>query len=638
MRLPPNLLDEIRARLPVSQIVAKRVQLKRAGREFKGLSPFKQEKTPSFTVNDEKGFYHCFATGEHGDIFTFLIKTEGISFPEAVERLADEAGVSLPKQPDYNPERESQRAKQLKLMTDAAAFFAAQLRANNGSEAREYIARRQLDHTTVDTFELGYAPGSRNALKDHLAKLGYSVNDMVATGMLIGGEDIATPYDRFRHRIMFPIHDLKGRVVAFGGRAMDPDQPAKYLNSPETPLFHKGAVLYNSHRARPAAYDAGEVIAVEGYMDVIALAKAGFMQSVAPLGTALTSDQLGLLWRMSSEPILCFDGDTAGQKAAYRAIDTALPLLQAGQSLRFAFLSSGLDPDDLIRQQGPDAMRDVLNRAQPLADVLWQREWNASDWSTPERRAGLEKRLRHLVSEIKDQGVRSHYGQVLRERLDAAWNINRGQATQTTDRQSSYGNRQAKQRNWKQNKRNSLGARLNASNTWVQHSASLKQSGLVAGAGQSIPDREALLIRTLLNHPWLLDEFAEDIADLEFASQTAKKLRDGLLTIHANELELDRSVIHNQLEVLRLGQDLELVNRIATHKSDRFAEQNAETSDVVAGWRHTVALHRRQMMQSELLATEREYLDTGDEDAMTRLVELQRQIAHSLANEALLED
>ncbi|MEM6498134.1 MAG: DNA primase, partial [Pseudomonadota bacterium] len=272
MRLPPNLLDEIRARLPVSQIVAKRVQLKRAGREFKGLSPFKQEKTPSFTVNDEKGFYHCFATGEHGDIFTFLIKTEGISFPEAVERLADEAGVSLPKQPDYNPERESQRAKQLKLMTDAAAFFTAQLRANSGSEAREYIARRQLDHATVDTFGLGYAPNSRNALKDHLAKLGYSVNDMITTGMLIGGEDIATPYDRFRHRIMFPIHDLKGRVVAFGGRAMDPDQPAKYLNSPETPLFHKGAVLYNSHRARSAAYDAGEVIAVEGYMDVIALA------------------------------------------------------------------------------------------------------------------------------------------------------------------------------------------------------------------------------------------------------------------------------------------------------------------------------------------------------------------------------
>ncbi len=638
MRLPPNLLDEIRARLPVSQIVAKRVQLKRAGREFKGLSPFKQEKTPSFTVNDEKGFYHCFATGEHGDIFTFLIKTEGISFPEAVERLADEAGVSLPKQPDYNPERESQRAKQLKLMTDAAAFFTAQLHANSGSEAREYIARRQLDHATVDTFGLGYAPNSRNALKDHLAKLGYSVNDMITTGMLIGGEDIATPYDRFRHRIMFPIHDLKGRVVAFGGRAMDPDQPAKYLNSPETPLFHKGAVLYNSHRARPAAYDAGEVIAVEGYMDVIALAKAGFMQSVAPLGTALTSDQLGLLWRMSSEPILCFDGDAAGQKAAYRAIDTALPLLQAGQSLRFAFLSSGLDPDDLIRQQGSDAMREVLNHAQPLADVLWQREWNASDWSTPERRAGLEKRLRHLVSEIKDPGVRSHYGQALRERLDAAWNIDRGPAGQSNDRRSNYGGRQSKQRNWKQNKRNSLGARLSASNSWIQHSASLKQSGLVAGAGQSIPDREALLIRTLLNHPWLLDEFAEDIADLEFTSQTAKKLRDGLLTIHANEIELDRSLIHNQLEVLRLGQDLELVNRIATHKSDRFAEENAETSDVVAGWRHTVALHRRQMMQSELLATEREYLDTGDEDAMTRLVELQRQIAHSLANEALLED
>ncbi len=637
MRLPPNLLDEIRARLPVSQIVGKRVQLKRAGREFKGLSPFKDEKTPSFTVNDEKGFYHCFATGEHGDIFSFLIKTEGISFPEAVERLADEAGVSLPKQRDYNPEQQTKRDTQLKLMAEAALFFTQQLRSNIGSGAREYIASRQIANPTVDTFELGYAPNSRHALKDHLTKQGFAVDDMVTTGMLIGGEDIAKPYDRFRHRIMFPIHDIKGRVVAFGGRAMDPDQPAKYLNSPETPLFHKGAVLYNSHRARPASFDAGEVIAVEGYMDVIALAKAGFMQSVAPLGTALTSDQLGLLWRMSDEPILCFDGDAAGQKAAYRAIDTALPLLEPGHSLRFAFLTGGLDPDDLIRQQGPEAMRDVLDKAQPLADVLWQREWAVSDWSTPERRAGLEKKLRQLVTEIKDTSVRAHYGQVLRARLDAAWNIPNAQdATQPAGR--SFGNRSRNGRKWQPNKRNNQKSRLNPSSGWIEHSPSLRNSGLVAGVGQTIPDREALMVRTLLNHPWLLDEFAEDIAALEFSSPTVTRLRDGLLTIHANEIELDRTLIHNQLEVLRLGQDLELVNRIATHKSDRFAEQDAETSDVEAGWRHTVALHRRQMMQSELIATEREYLDTGDEDAMTRLVELQRQIAHSLANEALLED
>ena len=637
MRLPPNLLDEIRARIPVSQIVGKRVPLKRAGREFKGLSPFKDEKTPSFTVNDEKGFYHCFATGEHGDIFTFLIKTEGISFPEAVERLAEEAGVSLPKQRDYNPEQENQRTTQLKLMADAAAYFTQQLRSNIGGEAREYISRRQIGSTTVDTFELGYAANSRHALKDHLTKLGYAIKDMVATGMLIGGEDIAKPYDRFRHRIMFPIHDMKGRVVAFGGRAMDPDQPAKYLNSPETPLFHKGAILYNNHRARPVAFDAGEVVAVEGYMDVIALAKAGFMQSVAPLGTALTPEQLALLWRMSDEPILCFDGDAAGQKAAYRAVDTALPLLEAGHSLRFVFLTGGLDPDDLIRQQGPEAMRDALNKAQPLADVLWQREWAVSDWSTPERRAGLEKRLRKLVTEIKDPGVRNHYGQVLRARLDAAWNFSREQSDKPSGGRG-YANRPNSGRKWQPNKRNNQKSRLNPSSALMEHSPSLKQSGLVAGVGQTIPDREALMLRTLLNHPWLLDEFAEDIAVLEFKSQTATRLRDGLLTIHANEIELDRSLIHNQLEVLRLGQDLELVNRIATHKSDRFAEEDAETSDVEAGWRHTVALHRRQMMQGELIATEREYLDTGDEDAMTRLVELQRQIAHSLANEALLED
>ncbi len=339
MRYPPSLLDDIRARLPVSQVVSRKVQLKKAGREYKGLSPFKVEKTPSFTVNDTKGFYHCFATGEHGDIFTFVMKTEGLTFPEAIERLAQEAGVPLPKPEARDIEREDARTRLMSLVEASAVFFTDQLAGANGQEARRYlIEKRGLSREAFARYRIGYAPNSRSALKDHLAKLGYSNEEMIALGMLIGGSDIPVSYDRFRHRVMFPIADMKGRVIAFGGRALAADAPAKYLNSPETPLFHKGANLYHAARARQAAYDKGRIIAVEGYMDVVALAEAGFVESVAPLGTALTEDQVKILWRMADEPILCFDGDAAGQKAAFRAIETVMPHLQAGKSVRFAFL------------------------------------------------------------------------------------------------------------------------------------------------------------------------------------------------------------------------------------------------------------------------------------------------------------
>ncbi|MGI9422417.1 MAG: DNA primase, partial [Hyphomicrobiaceae bacterium] len=320
MRRSNQLLDEIRARLSVSQVVARKVQLKRAGREFKGLSPFKQEKTPSFTVNDQKGFYHCFATGEHGDIFTFLMKTEGCSFPEAVEHLAEEAGVQLPQEKTYNPARDDQRKRLLSLVEQAASYFVQQLNSPAGQAARDYLDRRAIDGATAQAFQLGYAGDSRTALKSHFLAAGFTEAELIQSGMIIGGDDIPSSYDRFRHRLMFPIHDAQGRVVAFGGRALDPSQPAKYLNSPETPLFHKGALLYNAHRARGPAYEVGELVAVEGYMDAIALSRAGFEQAVAPLGTALTAEQMRLMWRITPEPILCFDGDAAGQKAAHRAI------------------------------------------------------------------------------------------------------------------------------------------------------------------------------------------------------------------------------------------------------------------------------------------------------------------------------
>ncbi|HRJ69243.1 MAG TPA: DNA primase, partial [Beijerinckiaceae bacterium] len=419
MRYPPSLLDDIRARLPVSAVVGRRVKLTRAGREWKGLSPFNQEKTPSFFVNDQKGSFFDFSSGKNGDIFKFVMETEGLSFPEAVERLAAEAGVELPKV-SVEAERFEQQRKGLgEAMELAAQWFQQQLKERAGAGAREYLKGRDLPPAVQAEFRLGYAPNERFGLRDFLAGKGVPVEVMVEAGLLISVEEVAVPYDRFRDRVMFPISDARGKVIAFGGRALQKDAQAKYLNSPETPLFHKGATLYNLNKARKPAHEKGNLIAVEGYVDAIAMTRAGFPETVAPLGTALTEDQLALMWRIAGEPVLCFDGDKAGVKAAHRAIDVALPHLQPGRTLRFAFLPGGQDPDELLRSSGPDAIAAVVNRPRSFVDVLFAREAEREPLDTPERRADLEKRLREAVSAIKDETVRKHYREAMDERIRA---------------------------------------------------------------------------------------------------------------------------------------------------------------------------------------------------------------------------
>src|SRR5262252_806173 len=403
MRFPPQFLDDLRVRLPVSEVVGKRVRLKKAGREWKGLSPFNKERTPSFFVNDQKGFYHDFSSGKHGDIFDFVKDTEGVTFPEAVERLAAMAGLSVPKMSEEAEAQEHRRRTLHDVVELAAKFFEATLASRAGAKARGYLADRGLDPATQLKFRIGYAPPDRFALKEHLGALGISNEDMIEAGLLIAGDDIPLPYDRFRDRVMFPISDFAGRVIAFGGRALEKDVPAKYLNSPETPLFHKGATLYNGAAARTAAHQGARVIAVEGYVDVIAMVSAGYPATVAPLGTALTEEQLALIWRMADEPVLCFDGDAAGRRAAYRAADLALPLLRPGKSLLFALLPEGQDPDDLVRAGGREAVEEVLGAARPLADMLWLRESEAGGFETPERRAALEARLSTLCASIGDE-------------------------------------------------------------------------------------------------------------------------------------------------------------------------------------------------------------------------------------------
>src|SRR3954449_1065434 len=417
MRFTPQFLEELRARLSVSEVVGRRVKLKKAGREFKGLSPFQQEKSPSFTVNDQKGFYHDFSSGKHGDIISFLMDTEGVGFAEAVERLAAMAGMALPAATPDAARHEQRRKTLYDVMELAAKFFADTLASRFGAKARGYLADRAISPATQLQFRIGYAPPERFALKEFLGAQGIPTEDMVEAGLLVGGDDIPVPYDKFRDRVMFPITDLRGRVIAFGGRALEKDAQAKYLNSPETPLFHKGDNLYNLATARKAAHDGSPLIVVEGYVDVIAMVGAGFAASVAPLGTALTENQLALLWKMADEPTLCFDGDKAGQKAAWRAADLALPHLKPGKSLRFALLPEGQDPDDLARSGGRVAIEEVIGAARGLADLIWSREVEGGSFATPERRAALEARINELTTGIRDEVVRRYYRQDLAERL-----------------------------------------------------------------------------------------------------------------------------------------------------------------------------------------------------------------------------
>lgn len=417
MKFPPNLLDEIRARLPVSEVVGRRVRLKRQGREYAGLSPFNPEKTPSFFVNDQKGFYHCFSSGKHGDVFRFLMETEGLSFPEAVERLASEAGVALPKPDQREVVREKHRASLADVVDLACQFFQETFRLSGGAAARAYAERRGLRPETIREFRIGAAPAERDALKRHLLAKGVDEASMIDAGLLIRPDDGRPSYDRFRNRLIIPIQDERGRVIAFGGRALGPDDKPKYLNSPETELFHKGAMLFNANRARPAAHESGQIVVVEGYLDAIAVFQAGIRSVVATLGTAFTEEQIQRMWRYAPEPVVCFDGDRAGIAAAHRAVDRILPHLKSGFSFNFCFLPDGKDPDELVALGGREAFLAEIQRAVPLADVLWERETAGATIDTPERKAALEKRLEDLTGQIRDARVEKGYRLRYRFRL-----------------------------------------------------------------------------------------------------------------------------------------------------------------------------------------------------------------------------
>lgn len=480
MSLPPGFIDELRDRSSIAQVVGRKVSWDaRKSNPGKGdywsPCPFHAEKTASFHVDDQKGFYYCFGCHAKGNVYSFIQETENVNFMEAVEILAREAGMPMPERDPAAQEKADHRTVLVDVMEQAVQFYRLQLRTNIASAARDYLEKRGLPATTLEQFQIGYAGNSRNGLFQHLTGKGVSADDIIEAGLAIKPDDGGNPFDRFRNRIMFPIHDARGRPTAFGGRAMDANQPAKYLNSPETPLFDKGRSLYNYQPAREAAGKVQSLIVAEGYMDVIALSQAGFKHSVAPLGTAITADQLQLMWRIAAEPIIALDGDKAGLRAAMRLIDVALPLLEAGKSLRFCILPEGQDPDDLIKASGAKAMQALLDTAQPMIKLLWQRETEGKIFDSPERRAALDAILRTTLNTIQDRSIKSHYGQIIKDYRFELFRQKRPE--------QSWGNK-----DWRKK-------------TPQNATEGLKSSLLAQGAQAEVLLREAVILLAAILHP-----------------------------------------------------------------------------------------------------------------------------------------
>ncbi|RWB03192.1 MAG: DNA primase [Mesorhizobium sp.] len=632
MRFPPAFLDEIRDRVPISSVIGQRVAWDRkktnAPRgDYWACCPFHGEKSPSFHCEDKKGRYHCFGCSVSGDHFKFLTELDGMSFPEAVEKIADMAGVPMPVRDAQEERREKERASLTDVMEMATAFFQERLQGPEGAKARAYLRDRGLTPATQQSFRLGFAPDSRNALKEHLAAKGVPKADIEACGLVRHGDDIPVSYDWFRDRIMFPIPDSRGKIIAFGGRALQPDALAKYMNSPDTELFHKGNVLYNFARARKALAKGGTVIAVEGYMDVIALAQAGFENVVAPLGTALTENQLELLWRMAPEPMLCFDGDKAGLKAAWRAADMALPSVQAGRSARFALLPEGKDPDDLVKAEGPDAFRRVLAEARPLVDLLWMRETAGGVFDTPERRAELEKTLRELTSRIRDESLRYHYQQEMRERVLSFFGSQRS-------------GRQGRQ-DWKQGQGKTAapgGQFAKGGGGRIAITESLGQSALVKRGGEGMSVREATIIVALINHPALIDENFAHIEFLDLANSDLRRLHAAILDAMAHDMANDRQAVIAMIERAGCAEIWERAVGLIRRMRQWPALETAALEDARDAFSQALHLQRSaRTLHKELKQAEAALATDPTDENYRHLIEIQAQFQDVQATEALIE-
>ncbi len=628
MSFPPGFLDEIKSRVSLSQVVGQKVTWDNrksvpAKGDYWAPCPFHQEKTASFHINDQKGFYYCFGCQEKGDIVGFTMATENMSFPEAVERLAGMAGLEMPARDPRAREKADARNTLVEVMETSVNFFRLQLKTAAAAPARAYLEKRGLSEADQERFQIGFAPDTRTALSEHLKNKSVSPDKITQSGMAIKPDNGGAPYDRFRGRIMFPIRDARGQAIAFGGRALDPNARAKYLNSPETPLFDKGKTLYNYAPAREAAGKAGTLVVAEGYMDVIALVTHGFEATVAPNGTAITEDQLRLMWRLAPEPVIMLDGDKAGKRAAERLVNLALPMLEPGKSLRFVTLPEGLDPDDMLRDQGKAAVAALINDASSLVDMLWQREVSATELDTPERRAALDARLRTLLGEIKDGSVRSHYGAEIKSRRRDLF-APQQQAWQP----QQQGNFQ--KGNW-QGKRD---RRNRAAHNTTRNSA-------LATAGQDpafdARMRESTIISVCLAHPYLALPHETILDGINFQTAELGQIRDVILHKASESTDL------GQIEALRaeISQEigpapLEKLDRLSHIRANPLTQPGSDRLKAEAALLDDIARHKAILGHlAEIRDAQSEITSDAEGEGLTWRLKEAAEARHKAAKSAL---
>jgi DNA primase len=612
VRFNDQFIEELKSRLRPSDVIGRTVKLKRQGREFVGLSPFSKEKSPSFFVNDDKGFFHDFSSGKHGDIISFLQETERLSFVEAIERLAGEAGMSLPEPDAQSAQAEKVRAGLTDWLDLASKWFEAELRRPPGQDARAYLERRGLPPAEWERFRIGLAPKGRTGLKDYLVAKGAMPGDLVEAGLLIAPDDGGAPYDRFRDRIIFPITDARGRIVSFGGRALDPNAKAKYLNGPDTALFDKGRTLYGLFEARKILHSApaseqGDLVVVEGYMDVIACHRAG-IAAAAPMGTALTEGQMELLWRLHPEPTLCFDGDAAGRRAAGRTIDRALPILKPGRSFKFALVTGGKDPDDVLREKGAAALKEMLSSTIPLVEALFVRERDLETLDTPERKAGLKGRLRTLSATIADKDLAQAYRDDLLGRLDELFAASRP----AWKPQGSGGGAG----------RGRSGGRFGRPD--IPQPPSAEGMAAARRLATSIEGLPAALAKAALEDPHRIDDHLEALERHGFGDPALNKLATEVVRLRIAADSLDSDALQRHLRGSGYDALLIDIDRAAAKSGAPFLKPDVTLAAARSQWSYAFEVQGRVAALEEAIASAKSNLAAGVDMAGLRRLKSER--------------
>ena len=588
MKFSKSLLDEIREKIEISDVVGKKVTLQKRGKEYIGLSPFQNEKTPSFTVNNEKKFYHCFSTNKHGDIFTFLVEVEGFTFPQAVEKLADEAGVELRTLTKEEEKRASLRKKLYVVTEKANDYFIENLKSDN--RALKYLKNRGINDDIITFYNIGYAKNDFSSLLNYLTEKGFTNEEIFLSGLIIENEkNKGKYYDRYRDRIIFPIRDSYGRIAGFGGRVLNNENIPKYMNSPETDIFHKGSLLYNYSNLKVSSANEN-LIVVEGYMDAISLCAKGITNVVAPLGTATTERQLNLIWSISDSPIICFDGDEAGKKAAKRIIQLGISNLGAGKTIRFINLNDNLDPDDYIRDKGEEEFSNLIKNATPLNKQIWNNIFEDSDLSNPEGRANLEKDLRDILRKIKDKDIKKHYGLFFKESLDKVFNYNNPSKSFRKNYSKSY------------------------------NFDKLKIIKSKVASGERIPSGlESLLVSGVLIYPEIIDMHYESIENLIINHKKLNKIRDDLITHVSLEkdinIEKTKDFINNNYSII-------LENDLKFSKKYWSNYKNSNIQSISTIWFEIYNDdHHIKSLDNEIVNFDKNILDDKDEDRLLSILE-----------------